>query len=70
MALFPIEIKAGQTVSNDYFKQFDYWKEHVGGTPEQCFVVYTGAATAQWSKAKVIAWHDAGELIMGLVTRS
>lgn len=67
LSLIPIEIKAGQTVSKDYFKQFDYWQEHVGGSPKTNFVVYTGKESAQWSKGNVVGWQDSGHLITDLI---
>lgn len=63
MALFPIEIKAGHTITRDYFKQFDYWEKHVSGPIENNFVVYGGDQDASWSNARVLSWHNVGNLI-------
>lgn len=63
LALYPIEIKAGQTISKDYFKQFSYWQEVINGPIENNFVVYGGNQNATWSNAQVLAWHNAGDLI-------
>lgn len=63
LALFPIEIKAGQTINKDYFKQFTYWQEVINGPIENNFVVYGGDKNASWSNAKVISWKNSGQLI-------
>lgn len=63
LTLYPIEIKAGQTINQDYFKQFSYWKEVINGPIENNFVIYGGNQNASWSNAQVLAWHNASDLI-------
>lgn len=55
--LLPIEIKSGQTVSNEFFKNIDYWKELSGS--KKAIVLYagkekqtrsTGTAVMNWRK--------------------
>lgn len=64
--LAPIEIKAGRTVSNDYFKQFSYWKEIDVAQPSLNFVIYAGAEDQTWPQAQVLTWKRAGSLIARL----
>lgn len=38
----PVEIKAGKTVTSDYFQGLQSWNRLSGGSPEHSFVVYAG----------------------------
>lgn len=57
----PIGIKAGKTVSKDYFKQFSYWK-NITDSSEQV-VIYGGSDNQIWPEAKVLNWQTAGKLV-------
>lgn len=63
LTLYPVEIKAGKTISQDYFKQFSYWQETINGPIENNFVVYGGNQNAAWSNASVLSWQNSGILI-------
>lgn len=56
-ALYPVEIKAGQTVTSAYFKGINFWNKLTGfngGT-----VIYAGDATQKRSNGiDVKAWHN------------
>jgi len=55
--LLPIEIKSGQTVQSDYFKNIDYWNELSG--EERAVVLYGGDQTQQRSDGtRVVNWRD------------
>lgn len=64
--LAPIEIKAGRTISKDYFKQFTYWKDIDTPVPSLNFVIYAGTESQQWPLAKVLSWSSSGSLIKSL----
>jgi predicted AAA+ superfamily ATPase len=59
-----LEIKAGRTVSNDYFKQFDYFKQIPHFPPSKKCVVYAGMENQTWPEALVVSWRNAGRLII------
>ncbi len=55
--LYPIEIKAGKTITNDYFKNFQFWKKATGF--ENGTVIYAGRdAQKRSSGVQVISWKD------------
>jgi predicted AAA+ superfamily ATPase len=63
LTITPIEIKAGSTVTSDYFKQFDYLKT-IGSFPEtNNYVVYGGEGDQSRTKATVLGWKSAGNLV-------
>ena len=66
LELFPIEIKAGHTISKDYFKQFTYWQGVINGPIDNNFVIYGGNQDASWSNAKVLSWQNSGDLILSI----
>lgn len=67
--LAPIEIKAGRTISQHFFKQFEYWKEVESNIPSHNFVIYTGADDQTWPKAKVLTWKSAGSFVQNYVAK-
>eukprot|EP01133_Synstelium_polycarpum_P016569 gene16569-19687_t len=55
--LYPIEIKAGKTITNDYFKNFQFWKNVTGF--ESGAVIYAGQEAQKRSNGiQVIPWKD------------
>jgi len=55
--LLPIEIKSGQTVQSDYFKNIEYWNELSG--EERAVVLYGGDQTQQRSNGTlVVNWRE------------
>ncbi len=53
--LYPIEIKAGKTITSDYFKNFQFWKKATGF--EYGTVIYAGQeAQKRSSGIQVISW--------------
>jgi len=54
--LTPIEIKAGQTVSADFFKGIRFWKKLSSGTEQQAALVYGGERTFIRSDTYVYPW--------------
>jgi predicted AAA+ superfamily ATPase len=54
--LYPVEIKAGKTVTGDYFKNLQFWNK-MTGSPEGA-VIYAGDAVQQRSNGvRVIPWN-------------
>ena len=43
--LLALEVKAGFTLSPDYFRQLSYWRGLSGTPAERAYVVYAGATT-------------------------
>ncbi|MBA3752370.1 ATP-binding protein [Candidatus Dependentiae bacterium] len=60
-----IEIKAGKTVTSDYFKHFSHWKNITELTTKN-YVIYGGADIQNRSEAMVLSWKSAGNLVASL----
>jgi len=59
--LYPIEIKAGKTVTSDYFKNLQFWSK-ITGTSEGT-VVYAGDMVQKRSNGvNVVPWNSLKEL--------
>lgn len=58
-----IEIKAGQTIASDFFKELQYWKTTTKMLNAQSYVVYGGSDNQSWPHAQVVGWKSAGNLI-------
>jgi predicted AAA+ superfamily ATPase len=54
----PIEIKAGQTVSSNYFDGLTYWYELNKQTNYNGYVVYTGSENQKRKYAEVTSWKS------------
>ena len=61
--VFPIEIKAGQTVNSSYFSGLKFWNEIAENDPAQSLVVYTGKENQKRSMGNVFGWQTAGQII-------
>jgi predicted AAA+ superfamily ATPase len=61
--LIPIEIKAGKTVVEDYFKEIKYWQELSGGKPEHDWVVYGGEERQKRTYGQVTSWKNVDEIL-------
>jgi len=56
-SLYPVEIKSGQTVTQEYFRNLMFWQSMTGDTPAT--VVYAGATRQQRSNGvEVIPWKE------------
>ncbi|MEQ9379075.1 MAG: ATP-binding protein [Imperialibacter sp.] len=59
--LYPVEIKSGKTVTDDYFKGLNFWSKITGAA--EGVVVYAGDAQQKRSNGmEVRPWNQAGEL--------
>lgn len=57
-SLTPVEVKAGKTVSSDYFDNLKYWCKLAEIDPAQGFVVYAGTEGQKRSCGTVLGWHE------------
>lgn len=57
-SLISIEIKAGKTVSKDFFKGLTYWSELSGTPPEKACLVYAGETSQVRKEARVMDWRS------------
>lgn len=55
--LIPLEIKAGYTISSDYFKELQYWNALSGSSPKNNYVVYAGDENQQRAQGNVVSWN-------------
>ena len=53
-----IELKAGKTISTDYFKHLDYFKKIAGELITKSYLVYGGDQNQKRSQAVVRKWDD------------
>ena len=60
--LFPIEIKSGKTVADDYFKNIIYFNSISGNRPESATVVYGGDQKQKRNIANLISWKNIKDL--------
>jgi hypothetical protein len=63
--LIPIEIKSGETVSGDFFKNLNFWKS-LSNSREKSFVVYGGDRHQEREHAEVVSWNKLEILYAGL----
>ena len=61
--LLPLEIKSGQTVTQDYFKGLKYWSKISRTTGKEAFLVYGGSMDQKRKEGNVLGWRSfAGQL--------
>jgi uncharacterized protein len=56
--LIPIEIKAGQTVSQDFFKGLIKWQKIAGDAASKGMLIYAGAQSYERKEGHVVSWKD------------
>lgn len=61
--LIPIEIKAGKTVTTDYFSGITYWLSLAGTDPNDAYVVYTGLENQKSKQGQAVSWKDAEGIV-------
>jgi hypothetical protein len=62
LSLVPIEIKSGETITYNFFRELNYWNELAGILPEDSFLVYGGAETQERAQGTIIGWRDTDRL--------
>ena len=60
--LIPIELKAGQTITRDFFKNVKRWRLLAGNEAKQAYLVYGGEQDQDRSDAKVLSWRHLEKL--------
>jgi len=60
--LIPVEMKAGRTISGDYFKNIEYWNRLSGQKPERSFVVYGGVTNQMRGQCHVLPYDSLGPI--------
>jgi len=56
--LYPIEMKAGKTISNDMFKNLHYWLNLANKDTSDGYLLYGGDQTQKQKSGHVIGWHN------------
>ena len=60
--LFAVEIKSGQTITEDSFKNLRYWNKVASGKTKKCLLIYAGSAEQEREKVRVIGWRKLAAL--------
>ena len=63
--LIPIEIKSGETITGDYFKNLNFWKS-LSNSREKGFVVYGGDHIQKREQSEIVSWNALEILYAGL----
>ena len=56
-----IEVKAGQTISKDYFKSIQYFKTRIDAQAK-AYLVYAGSRSQVRAAADVLSWHKLNKI--------
>ncbi|HLC06668.1 MAG TPA: ATP-binding protein [Candidatus Babeliales bacterium] len=59
----PVEIKAGQTIATDFFKELNFWNKTTNTPHAPQYLIYGGNEDQKWPAAQVLSWKHAGTLI-------
>lgn len=68
MELYPLEIKASMTISQDFFKGLTFWNTLAERDPEKGFVVYGGLENQGRSLGNVVSWKKISD-IFGMIQK-
>jgi len=60
--LIPVEIKSGQTISSNYFKDLQYW-QNLSHSTETSWLVYAGDQQQKRTRVSVIGWKEISQLV-------
>jgi predicted AAA+ superfamily ATPase len=60
--LIPVEIKAGETFVNDYFKNLRYWNKLSGNSADNSFIIYGGNNNLKTSNGKLFSWLNISDI--------
>lgn len=53
----PVEIKSGQTVSTDFFRSLEYWRQLVDAPEAPAVLVYGGQEATRYKNITVLPWE-------------
>jgi uncharacterized protein len=56
--LYPVEIKSGQTITQDYFEELHYWRELAGNEAGRNYCIYAGTESQKRTLVSVLKWQD------------
>ena len=56
--LYPIEMKAGRTITQDYFEELHYWANLAGEQAGRSYCIYTGSESQERTLVSVLKWQD------------
>ncbi|MFC1522366.1 ATP-binding protein, partial [Elusimicrobiota bacterium] len=56
--VYPVEIKSGQTITPEFFKNLNYWNKLSGANPDNAFLVYAGSDSQSRSQGNVLSWKN------------
>lgn len=60
--LIAVEIKAGQTITEDYFRNLEYWTRLSKSDPADTYVVYAGKENQKRKTGRVLGWRNLDQL--------
>lgn len=60
--LTPIEIKSGETISQDYFSSLVKWNQLSGNDPQNSYVIYGGKESQIRSQGAALSWQQLEKL--------
>jgi uncharacterized protein len=63
--LTPIEIKAGETIVDDFFTSLKKWNVLADVHPEKGYVIYGGNEVQKRKNGNVVGWQKTGNIITG-----
>ncbi len=61
-SLLPIEIKSGETVCSDWFRNLSAWNSYAGKVAEPGILVYGGKRHEERKDAKIISWSEISKI--------
>nr|MCU0348912.1 DUF4143 domain-containing protein [Saprospiraceae bacterium] len=56
--IYPLEIKAGATLQEGYFKGLDFFNKIADSDPQQSYLIYGGAENQDRSRGNVRSWRN------------
>ncbi|MFH1617422.1 MAG: ATP-binding protein [Candidatus Margulisiibacteriota bacterium] len=60
-----IEIKAGQTISSQYFDNLTFWSKLSHSKPSDSYLIYAGKENQKRSNCQVLRWSDMDSIPLG-----
>ncbi len=68
--LLALEVKAGYTLSPDYFRQLSYWRQLSGTAAERAFVVYAGEQQRTTEQGTYLPLKDLASILTSILDAS
>lgn len=64
---YSVEIKSAKTISNDFFKGLNFYKELAGKTNQRQFIVYAGEESYKMKGVEIYSYKDLANLFSELI---